>query len=87
MISLRVTVRLRFLRARMSNPDPTAKEGDWSAFDIRALKNLKRTVTLKEIKDDPDLQEIHLVRNSRLSVMPIEAKDFKHLLDLAQTSV
>ncbi len=73
--------------ARAAYPDPTAKEGDWSAFDIRALKSLKRAVTLKEIKADPTLQELHLVRNSRLSVMPVEAKEFKHLLDLAQTSV
>lgn len=67
--------------------DPTATEGDWAAFDIRAVKSLKRSVSLKEIKADPSLQELHLVRNSRLSVMPVEAKEFKHLLDLAQTSV
>lgn len=72
--------------AKSAYPDPTAKEGDWSAFDLRAVKSLSRAVTLKEIKADPKLQEIHLVRNSRLSVMPIESKDFKRLLDLAQTS-
>lgn len=72
--------------AKSAYPDPTAKEGDWSAFDLQAVKSLNRAVTLKEIKADPRLQEIHLVRNSRLSVMPIESKDFKHLLDLAQTS-
>ncbi len=73
--------------AKAAYPDPTAKEGDWSAFDIRAVKSLKRSVTLKEIKADQSLQDLHLVRNSRLSVMPVEAKEFKHLLDLAQTSV
>lgn len=73
--------------AKAAYPDPSAKDGDWSAFDLRAIKSLKRAVTLKEIKADPRLQELHLVRNSRLSVMPIETKDFKHLLDLSQTSV
>lgn len=73
--------------AKAAYPDPTAQEGDWSAFDIRAVKTLKRPVSLKEIKADKRLQDLHLVRNSRLSVMPVEAKEFKHLLDLAQTSV
>ncbi len=72
--------------SKAAYPDPTAKEGDWSAFDLQAVKTLKRPVTLKEIKADPRFKELHLVRNSRLSVMPIEAKEFKHLLDLAQTS-
>ncbi len=72
--------------SRAAYPDPTAKEGDWSAFDLQVVKTLKRPVTLKEIKADPRFKELHLVRNSRLSVMPIEAKEFKQLLDLAQTS-
>lgn len=72
--------------AKAAYPDPTTKEGDWSAFDLQAVKTLKQPVTLKKIKADPRFQELHLVRNSRLSVMPIEAKEFKHLLDLAQTS-
>ncbi len=72
--------------AKSAYSDPTAKEGDWAAFDLRAVKSLKKAVTLKEIKADPRLQDLHLVRNSRLSVMPIEAKEFKHLLDLAQTT-
>lgn len=68
-------------------PDPTATEGDWVAFDIQAMKSLKQTVSLKQIKADPKLQDLHLVRNSRLSVMPVGAKEFKHLLDLSKTSV
>jgi predicted RNA-binding protein with PUA-like domain len=50
------------------------------------MKSLKQAVTLQQIKADPSLQELHLVRNSRLSVMPIGEKEFKHLLDLAQTN-
>lgn len=65
---------------------PTATEGDWAAFDLRAVKSLNQPVTLRQIKADPSLQELHLVRNFRLSVMPIGEKEFKHLLDLAQTT-
>ena len=73
--------------AKAAYPDPTASEGDWSAFDIQAIKSLNDPVSLKTIKADPTLSDMHLVRNSRLSVMPVEAKDFKRLLDLAGTSL
>jgi predicted RNA-binding protein with PUA-like domain len=73
--------------AKAAYPDPTAAEGDWSAFDIQPIKELAQTVSLKTIKADPELQSMHLVRNSRLSVMPVEAKEFKRLLDLAETSL
>jgi len=72
--------------AKSAYSDPTATEGDWAAFDLRAVKSLKQPVTLQQIKADPRLQELYLVRNSRLSVMPIGEKEFKHLLDLAQTT-
>jgi predicted RNA-binding protein with PUA-like domain len=72
--------------AKSAYSDLTATEGDWAAFDLRAVKSLKQPVTLQQIKADPRLQELHLVRNSRLSVMPIGEKEFKHLLDLAQTT-
>ncbi|MDG2255137.1 MAG: EVE domain-containing protein [Opitutaceae bacterium] len=73
--------------AKPAYPDPTAAEGDWSAFDLQAIKVLAQTISLKKIKADPELQSMHLVRNSRLSVMPVDAKEFKRLLDLAQTSL
>ncbi|OUW16174.1 MAG: ubiquinol-cytochrome C reductase [Opitutales bacterium TMED158] len=73
--------------AKAAYPDPTAKEGDWSAFDIKAVKSVESPVSLKTIKSDADLSEMLLVRNSRLSVMPIGQKEFKRLLDLAQTSL
>ena len=72
--------------AKSAYSDPTATEGDWAAFDLKAMKSLKQPVTLQQTKADPSLQELHLVRNSRLYVMPIGEKEFKHLLDLAQTT-
>ena len=68
-------------------PDPTAKEGDWSAVDIVPVKPLAKPVSLAMIRADRRLQEMKLVKQSRLSVMPVAAEQFKHLLALAETKV
>jgi predicted RNA-binding protein with PUA-like domain len=68
-------------------PDPTAKEGDWSSVDLVPVKAVVRPVTLKEIKDDNVLKEMLLVRNSRLSVVPVSKVQFEKLLKLSKTSV
>ena len=57
--------------ARTAYPDPTATEGDWSCVDLRAGKALPQPVTLERIKADAKLKEIALVRQSRLSVVPL----------------
>jgi len=64
-------------------PDPTASEGDWSAVDLAAVKTLASAVTLAAIKADKILKEIPMVRNSRLSVTPLNSTQFKRLLGLA----
>jgi len=68
-------------------PDPTAKEGDWSTVDLASVKPLRRPVTLREIKSDPRLTEIALVRQSRLSVMPLAESEFREILKIATTKV
>lgn len=67
---------------RTAYPDPTAKEGEWVAVDLAPLKPLPRPVTLSEIKADKELQNIALVRCSRLSVSPLSEKEGEHLLRL-----
>ena len=62
---------------RPAYPDPTAKEGDWSAVDLAAVKALRRPVTLREIKGDRQLTNMPLIRQSRLSVMPVSEKEFR----------
>ena len=62
---------------RTAYPDTTAKEGDWSAVDLAPVKPLRRPVTLAEIKSEPKLKNIALVRLSRLSVQPLGAKEFE----------
>ena len=70
---------------REAYPDPTATEGDWSAVDLKAIKALSKPVTLAEIKADPALAEMPLLRFSRLSVSPVSGPQFARLLFLAQT--
>jgi predicted RNA-binding protein with PUA-like domain len=69
--------------ARTAYRDTTAKEGDWSAVDLVPVKALPKPVTLHEIKAKPALKNIALVRQSRLSVMPLTAKDFTIIVKMA----
>ena len=62
---------------RTAYRDTTAEEGDWSAVDLAPVKPLRRPVTLAEIKAEPKLKNIALVRQSRLSVQPLGAKEFE----------
>jgi predicted RNA-binding protein with PUA-like domain len=69
--------------ARAAYPDPTAKEGDWSAVDIEPVKALAGPVTLREIKSNSRLKQIPLVRQSRLSVMPLTSAEFREIIAMA----
>ncbi len=63
-------------------PDPTAKEGDWSTVDLATVKPLARPVTLREIKGNSRLKGIPLVRQSRLSVMPLSEPEFQEIVNM-----
>lgn len=65
--------------AREAYPDPTANEGDWSCVDLIPVKTLKHPVPLDWIKTQPDLTDIGLLRQSRLSVMPLTKAAFQAL--------
>ena len=68
---------------RAAYPDSTAKEGDWSTVDLAPVKPLQRPVTLHEIKSRPSLKKIALVRQSRLSVMPLGESEFREIVNMA----
>jgi predicted RNA-binding protein with PUA-like domain len=68
---------------RTAYRDATAKEGDWSAIDLAPVKPLPRPVALADIKSRPQFKNIALVRQSRLSVMPLSAKDFQTIIKMA----
>ncbi len=63
--------------AREAYPDTTAEKGDWSAVDMEAVGPMPKPVSLATIKDTPALADIALVRQSRLSVMPIAPEHWK----------
>jgi predicted RNA-binding protein with PUA-like domain len=65
---------------RIAYPDPTAKEGEWFTVDLSPIKPLRRPVTLREIKANKRLQGIPLIRQSRLSVMPLAEAAFLEIV-------
>lgn len=66
-------------------PDKTAEEGDWSAVDLVPVKPLKKPVSLDEMKKDAVLKEMPLVRQSRLSVLPLSEEQAEYLLKVGET--
>jgi predicted RNA-binding protein with PUA-like domain len=69
---------------RSAYPDPTATEGDWSCVDLEPHQPLPNPVSLERIKGDAALKEMPLVKNSRLSVLPLTKAHFERILKLAQ---
>lgn len=62
--------------AREAYADPTAAGGEWVCVDLIPRHRLKRAVPLSEIKASPTLRDIALVKQSRLSVVPLTPKEF-----------
>jgi predicted RNA-binding protein with PUA-like domain len=63
--------------------DPTSLDGDWSCVDLKPLRTLKRSVSLEEIKSEPALAEIGLLRQSRLSVMGLTKAAFEKIVQIS----
>ena len=64
-------------------PDPTTDDARWVVVDLEPVERFPKTVTLAQIKADGRLQDLSLVRQSRLSVLPIRAEEFDIILGLA----
>jgi predicted RNA-binding protein with PUA-like domain len=62
--------------------DPTTEDNKWSAVDLKAVKKLKHPVTLTQIKADKRLQNMALVRISRLSVTPVTEEEWNVVMAL-----
>ena len=62
---------------REYHPDPTDQTGRFGMVDVKAVKEFANPVTLAEIKSDPKLQDMVLVRNSRLSVQPVKPNEWQ----------
>jgi predicted RNA-binding protein with PUA-like domain len=60
-------------------PDPTDKTGKFVMVDVKAIEPLKKPVTLADAKADAGLKKMVLVNNTRLSVQPVAADEWKHI--------
>ena len=63
--------------------DKTDKDGRFVAIQVRFKEKLKRAVTLEEIKKNKDLGHLSLIKQSRLSVMPIDSKSWKTIYKMS----
>jgi len=70
-----------------SYQDPTTPDDRWVVVDLEPVKPMRRSVSLQVIKQDPKLADVALVKQSRLSVMPIEKPHFERILELGGTKV
>ncbi len=64
-------------------PDPTDKTGKFVVVDVKAIKKLKNTVSLNEIKENKRLKNIALIKQSRLSVMPLEKNEWDVIIKMS----
>ncbi len=64
--------------------DPTTTDPNWVVVDLAPFKTLSRAVTLEEIKEDHKLQNIALVKQGRLSVMPLNNTEFDRIIEISE---
>jgi predicted RNA-binding protein with PUA-like domain len=72
---------------REAYQDPTTDDERWVVIDLKPIKPFKISVTLEDIKSHKELSEIALIKQSRLSVMPLAKKEFQFLLKLGETTM
>ena len=65
-------------------PDPTDKKNKFVVVDVKALKKLKNPVSLEKIKNNSKLKNIALIKQSRLSVMPLKKLEWDEILKLSK---
>ena len=64
-------------------PDPTDKKNKFVVVDVKAIKKLKHPVSLEEIKNNKKLKNIALIKQSRLSVMPLSKPEWNEILKIS----
>ena len=69
---------------REAYPDPTAEDPRWVCVDVKAMGAFGRPVSLAEIKADPALADMALLKQSRLSVAPVTEQEFRHLTQIGE---
>ncbi len=66
-------------------PDHTDKSGRFGMVDVKAVKPFEAPVSLAQIKAEPKLAELALVRQSRLSVVPVDRAQWRHICEMGRT--
>ncbi len=69
---------------REAAPDP--RDSDWVSVKVEPVRALERPVTLKEIKSEPSLAKMELIRQSRLSVAPVRDEEWTTILEMSRTA-
>jgi predicted RNA-binding protein with PUA-like domain len=72
---------------REAYQDPTTRDSNWVAVDLKPINALTRPVTLAEIKLEPTLQNMELVRLSRLSVGKVKEQEYRKILAMGGMKV
>ena len=67
-----------------SYQDPTTDNKNWVVVDLKPLKKLKKPVTLSEIKAEPKLENMELVKNSRLSVQKVTKDEWNQVFKMSE---
>ena len=65
-----------------AHPDSTTEDPRWECVDVKAVAPMPRPVTLAEIKEDPRLAEFALVKQSRLSVVPVSDEEWRVICEM-----
>jgi len=66
-------------------PDPSDASGRFGMVDVKAVKPMERPVSLSEIKAEPRLSELALVKQSRLSVVPVNQAEWRLICEMGET--
>ncbi len=66
-------------------PDPTADDDRWVVVDLVPVQALKKPVTLEQVKKDERLENVALVKQARLSVMPLKREEFDAIVQLGES--
>ena len=64
----------------LAHPDSTTEDERWECVDVRAVIDVPKPITLADVKADPKLQEMSLVTSMRLSVQPVTAEEWRHII-------
>jgi len=71
---------------KLYRPDPTDESGRFGMVDVKAVRPFAEPVTLAQIKAEPRLKDLTLVRNSRLSVQPVDKESWALICKMGKTA-